>query len=252
MIDKKLNIASSRKYELILEEATKKVFNDLRNEYLCKIPSNWDFTLDSKKISFKDIRKKMADKGYPISTITKFYGEESSVETDSFIIKVIIKEGDTFIEKPIFIGEDKKQGTNNERIQEGKETQAIGNAIDRAAKNFIIVSDYCYLCDEDFFPYTIFAHGCDFGENITKTVKSKLSPYIGELNILNPFFDKSFKNSRKGGSCFYQENDFNFDQIYNICYETCVIGINFFLKKFVTENNRKHQKNVCECKIVYV
>ena len=250
MIDTGLYIKPSRKYECVLEEATVKAFKDIKNNYLCKIPDNWGFTLDSKKISFKDIRKKMAENGYSTSTIMKFYGEDSSIETDSFIIKLIVKNNSSIIEKPIFIGEDKKQGTNDERIKEGKKKQAIGNAVDRTAKNFIIVSDYCYLCDEDFFPYVIFAHGCDFGEDITKTTKSKLSPYVGELNVLNPFFDKQFIGTHKGGSCFYQENEFTFEQIYKICYDTCVTGIDFYLKKF--KENNHNEKKTCECETVCV
>jgi type II restriction enzyme len=65
-------------------------------------------------------------------------------------------------EYPILISEVKKQGTNRIRISEGKSKQGKGNAIERAFKN---VSEFkCFCNDLDYFPYVIFACGCDFEE----------------------------------------------------------------------------------------
>ena len=110
---------------------------------------------------------------------------------------------------------------------EGKKKQAIGNAgPDRVAKNFEIAADYCFLCDKTFFPYNVFLHGCDFRESeITNTTKAKLHPFFGELNILNPYFDKDIFWARKGGSCFFQGNDYTYEQLYNICFNVWVILI---------------------------
>ena len=139
-----------------------------------------------------------------------------------------------FIKYPLFIGEMKKQGTNDRRIKEGLKKQSIGNAgADRVSKNFKIAGAYCYLCDKDFFPYNVFLHGCDFSEEtITKTTKSKLEPLFGKLNTLNPFFDKDIYWERSGGSCFYQHEEFTYEQLYNICFKCCEVGINHYLERF--------------------
>lgn len=66
---------------------------------------------------------------------------------------------------PIFIGEDKVQGTNDRRLSEGKERQATGNAIERAAKN--IRGSEMLCAHMTAFPYVIFASGCDFHQSET-------------------------------------------------------------------------------------
>lgn len=66
---------------------------------------------------------------------------------------------------PVFIGEDKVQGTNDLRLAEGKKKQATGNAIERAAKN--IRGSEMLCAHMNAFPYVIFASGCDFHESET-------------------------------------------------------------------------------------
>ena len=132
------------------------------------------------------------------------------------------------------MGEMKKQGTNEKRMLEGKKKQSIGNAgPDRVAKNYVIASDFCYLCDKFFFPYNVFLHGCDFKENeITTTTKAKLQPFFGTLNNLNPYFDNDIWWGRKGGSCFFQGDDYTYEQLYNICFQCCEIGILYYISKY--------------------
>lgn len=75
------------------------------------------------------------------------------------------------IEYPIFIGEDKVQGTNDLRLAEGKPRQSLGNAIERAAKNIRGCEMLC--AHMQTFPYVIFASGCDFhkSETIAKRIE---------------------------------------------------------------------------------
>lgn len=72
---------------------------------------------------------------------------------------------------PILIGEDKVQGTNDSRKAEGKPKQALGNAIERAAKNIRGCEMLC--ANMTVFPYVIFASGCDFhhSETISKRLE---------------------------------------------------------------------------------
>ena len=72
---------------------------------------------------------------------------------------------------PVFIGEDKVQGTNDLRLAEGKKKQSLGNAIERAAKNIRGCEMLC--AHMNAFPYIIFASGCDFhkSETIAKRIE---------------------------------------------------------------------------------
>ena len=229
------NIPSSKNDDGMLTKVTEDVYKDIKNKYLCKIPDNWNFECKTKKIEFKDIQSLMVQNGISPNIAKKYYGEDSSIITDAHIIFLTMLENNNMIAKPLFMGEMKKQGTNDKRLREGKKRQAIGNAApDRVAKNFEIASDFCYLCNKDFFPYNVFLHGCDFKESeMTVTTKAKLLPFFGELNVLNPYFDKNIFWGRKGGSCFYQHEDYTYEQLYKYCYECCELGINYYLSNYI-------------------
>lgn len=226
-------IPRGREDERKLESAIEIAFEEIKNDYLFNIPSNWGIELGKSNIKFSDIKESAIKMGYPSSNIEKYYDGNNSIVTDGRIIYLSIKKDNDVYRFPLFIGEMKKQGTNDKRMKEGKSKQAQGNAAgDRVAKNYSIASDYCYICDNEFFPYTVFLHGFDFSESeITSTTKSKLKPFFGELNKFNPWFDKN-TISKKGGTCLYQEKDFTTDYLKNICYKCCKTGIEHYLKKF--------------------
>jgi len=90
-----------------------------------------------------------------------------SMRPDGGIIWAVLKSGKKY---PVFIGEDKVQGTNDSRRQEGLSRQATGNAIERAAKNIRGSEMLCQ--DMTTFPYVIFASGCDFHH--TETISKRL------------------------------------------------------------------------------
>lgn len=78
---------------------------------------------------------------------------------------------------PILISEMKRQGTNDERLKEGKEKQASGNAIERLGKNVIGIK---VLYEQDsILPFICFFWGCDC---LDGTVQ-------GKLYTLNSFYD---------------------------------------------------------------
>lgn len=71
---------------------------------------------------------------------------------------------------PILITEDKVQGTNDLRFQDGLTRQATGNAIERGAKN--MRGAEMLFAGQDIFPYLIFASGCDF--HTSETIAKRL------------------------------------------------------------------------------
>jgi len=74
-------------------------------------------------------------------------------------------------EYPIFVGEDKVQGTNDKKFEKNEARQATGNAIERAGKN--IRGAEMLFAGLPIFPYVLFASGCDFhpSETIAKRIE---------------------------------------------------------------------------------
>lgn len=61
---------------------------------------------------------------------------------------------------PLLVLEDKKQGTNDSRFSKGLPKQALGNAIERFAKN--VKTTEMLFHTQSIFPYVLFCSGCDF------------------------------------------------------------------------------------------
>lgn len=223
-------IPSSKKDDGMLSKVVLDVYDYLQDNYFRLLPDNCDFHLSSNCISYQMIRSAMTSNGIPHNVAEMYYGLESSIVPDSPIIYLSFFDGHTRKLNPLFIGEIKKQGTNDRRLSEGKKKQAIGNAApDRVAKNYTIAADYCRHANGGFFPYTVFLYGCDFSDDgITNTTKSKLLPFFGSFNTVNPFFDENVKWALKGGSCFYQGERFVERELFDIILSVCREGLRYF------------------------
>jgi len=132
-------------HEVWLQESVSKLIPILQEEY----PSVEFFW--KKKITKREIATKVNPK-VPYNPEV----EKSFVSPDGGVLFVKYK-GEEY---PILISEAKKQGTNVIRLDEGLKKQSKGNAIERAFKNIDEFKLYCE--DLDYFPYVIFACGCDF------------------------------------------------------------------------------------------
>lgn len=76
------------------------------------------------------------------------------------------------IQYPLYIGEDKVQGTNDKLHAAGKPRQATGNAIERYFKN--VRAEEMLCAHVPYFPSVVFASGCDFhsSETIAKRLEA--------------------------------------------------------------------------------
>lgn len=101
--------------------------------------------------------------------------KRSSMSPDGGILFVETEEGKKY---PLLISEDKIQGSNDTRLAEGKKYQSTGNAIERAAKNINLAKTLS--SNLDYFPYILFAAGCDFHH--TETISMRLV----QMNYLKP------------------------------------------------------------------
>lgn len=103
------------------------------------------------------------------------------MKPDGGILYAISNRGDIRI--PILIVEDKVQGTNDTRFENGDSKQASGNAIERGAKN--IRGAEMIFAGLDVFPYVLFAAGCDFHH--TETIAQRLE--MMNMGVPNHYID---------------------------------------------------------------
>jgi hypothetical protein len=111
-------------------------------------------------ISLADCQKMFHEAGGP-EPMGVAENSKVSMRPDGGIIMATI-DGKKY---PLFIGEDKVQGTNDSRLAAGLPRQSTGNAIERAAKN--IRGCEMITAHMSVFPYVVFASGCDFHDSET-------------------------------------------------------------------------------------
>ena len=118
------------------------------------------------------------------------------------------------VKYPIHVSEAKQQGTNDKREKEGKKKQSLGNAIERAAKNYLELKSF--FTPYDYFPYNMFLSGCDFveGSNIIDRLDT-LTNYQ-ERNVDYTFHPDSLT------SVWIREEVWSSKEIYDIMYDTTV------------------------------
>ena len=130
---------------------------------------------------------------------------------------------------PILSIEAKKQGTNSERERGGKKKQAMGNAIERAHKNYNEIKNM-----QDKYPFTsylLFAYGCDFVNGSSIIDRLSAMTYYDSFNTLHIKDEITEKNingeqlreRRKKASVFLQEQPFEETFIYEKCMDAIKI-----------------------------
>lgn len=135
----------------------------------------YDLAYDS-KIKIEDMIKFIIRKGYRKWEDFDHSFDDKTIQPDGGIIylrKVKLTEtddcdenGNPIIETevleqfPLVIAEVKHQGTNDKRAEEGKSTQASGNAIERLGKNLTGIKAMTHY--ETITPFVCFGDGCDF------------------------------------------------------------------------------------------
>lgn len=134
---------------------------------------------------------------------------------------------------PLVIAEVKRQGTNNERVAEGKAKQATGNAIERLGKNLIGIR--AMMNYEKITPFVCFGWGCDFKEDSeeTGTVRSKVV-------MMNEFYDlnKIYVFKKDGSadlndfapvSMFFREDRWTTEEMFDTMKEIAEASIRYYL-----------------------
>jgi type II restriction enzyme len=111
-------------------------------------------------------------------------GTRSTMKPDGGILSVVDNDGTPH---PILISEVKNQGTNAERLAEGKPRQAKGNAIERLGKN--VIGFRTVMLPQGIMPFVCFGYGCDFEEGssiLDRVLTIAMFGPLNELCVVNP------------------------------------------------------------------
>ena len=107
---------------------------------------------------------------------------------------------------PILVCEAKKQGTNDVRMAEGKKKQGKGNAIERAFKNW--AEFQIYFEKYDYFPYVIFAYGCDFEDG------SSINDRMDAMTRYRPRNNEYLFDPKQLATIYVQDKPFTNEEIF--------------------------------------
>lgn len=156
---------------------------------------------------------------------------------------------------PLVISEAKHQGTNDKLVLAGKKPQAVGNAIERASKNDIFCRNY--TGDLSYYPFVIFADGCDFasdselesalGDKISsnkldvlkrysKFTRSKLGAMQDDYKLNTLYVSRALTKGKQIPTIYTQYNDFTIKQMKAKLKEVAEISLNELLNSGVLDS----------------
>ena len=195
-----------------------------RFDFYKKFP-NYEICFE-KAIKVKDMIDFIKSKGIRNEFDLLYFNR--TIKPDGGVLFLINKQ--TKEKKPILISEIKHQGTNDERLKEGKDKQATGNAIERLGKNLTGIKTMMNY--EKITPFVCFGWGCDFAED-SVTVLAKVG-ILNEFYPLNQIFvfkrdGNSEYKSFSPVSMFFREQIWTVDEMFNIMKEIAETSLRYYL-----------------------
>ena len=139
---------------------------------------------------------------------------------------------------PILISEVKNQGTNDLRLEEGKDEQASGNAIERLGKN--VIGFRIALLHENIFPFVCFGYGYDFRKGSSILDRVTTIAMFGKLNKTYLNNEENGKFNR--GSFYFRRQEWEEDEMFEVMKDISVRSIYYYFSKY-GENNFIRQPN---------
>ena len=132
----------------------------------------------------------------------------------------------------VLVSEAKRQGTNKERMAEGHERQAQGNAIERLGKNLTGIK--AMMNHEHITPFVCFGWGCDFTEDYKGDfVMAKIS-MMNEFYKLNKIYvykrdGDSIRNRYAPVSMYFREEQWAREEMFEILKEVGEDAMRYYL-----------------------
>ncbi len=184
----------------------------------------------TKSVSYRDLIAIIESSGQRFEFDKTFLNRE--IIPDGGVVW-LEKENDDTYRKVVLVSEVKKQGTNKERISEGKPKQAQGNAIERLGKNLTGIR--AAMNHEKITPFVCFGWGCDFDSEYTNDsfVMSKIS-MMNEFYPLNRTYvfkkdGSSDKNHFAPVSMYFREPEWTREEMFPIIKEVAETSLRFYL-----------------------
>ena len=203
-----INNPSAKKHDVKVRDVMKKVFDDIQGKYPCR------------KFELKTVIPQLSISSHINPTYSPS-NSKASIRPDG---GVLFMDG-----IPILSTEAKKQGTNSDRKKDGKVKQAMGNAIERAHKNYNELKNLQnpYL----FTSYLLFGYGCDFAPGSSIVDRLSAMTYYDSFNTLHikdeiiesTIGEIKLTERRKKASVFLQEEPFEERFIYDKSMEAIEI-----------------------------
>jgi len=140
----------------------------------------------------------------------------------------------------ILVSEQKRQGTNDKRLLEGKKRQSQGNAAERLGKNVDAID--VLFANEEIYPFIVFLQGCDFNDN-ESTIGDRIRTIakFQEINVVNIYWKQVMKKLFVGGSYFMRghsmkelpgTSDWTFEEMILPMFTIAETALNYYLKKY--------------------
>lgn len=153
------------------------------------------------------------------STLTK---QDSHMKPDGGVL-LLRKKEDEHYKRIALAVEMKRQGTNDQRLAEGKTKQAQGNAIERLGKNLIGIK--ATLQYEKVTPFVCFGWGVDFAEG------SSIRDRVITMNEFYPL-NRIFIHKREGYapvSLYFREKEWQESELFDIMKEIAEAAITTYI-----------------------
>lgn len=209
----------SKQDERKVAEAMEKVIAYLRERLsLDEYGYYLDFVKSVKLSELMEIIRSY-EKRFEYSPLTS---EQSAIKPDGGIL-ILRKRDDEQFKRIVLAVEVKRQGTNIERMKEGKPKQARGNAIERLGKNLIGIR--ATLQYENITPFITFGWGDDFAED------SSINDRVITMNEFYPL-NRIFVFKREGYapvSMFFRVPEWNTEELFGIMKEVAETSIRYYI-----------------------
>ena len=213
----------SQKQDSNIKVVNENILSELKQKY-----PKYNFGIDS-KMMLRDIEKIVNGKNYTTS-------DKSYIIPDGGFLWVEINGKKYFI----LISEQKRQGTNDKRILEGKEPQSVGNAVERFPKNKKLFD--LLLGNEKIYPVIVFFQGCDFFDK-ESTIGDRVRSFMDFLpqNQINLYWVKKTENTSAAGTYYMRghsmyeapgTSDWTFEEMRVPMFTIAETALNHYVEKY--------------------
>ena len=129
----------------------------------------------------------------------------------------------------ILVSEVKNQGTNDVRLEEGKEEQSKGNAVERLGKN--VIGFRSHMLTETILPFVCFGYGCDFEGGSYILDRISTTAMFGRLNITH-LHREGPQGEFARGSFYFRPERWTVEEMAEVMFDIANRSVLYYLSKY--------------------